>query len=102
MGFTVRVTLVVEVEGASRDTRGRHGSELDRGTSATTCRGSCRVEEEHGITNLSMLVGCHFRTRASDGLSSKRTLPLRTGFTEKRSCITRLAAVCSVTLILNC
>ena len=50
MGFTVRVTLVVEGEGASRDTRGRHGSELDRGTGATTCRGSCRVEEEHGIT----------------------------------------------------
>ena len=50
MGFTVRVTLVVEGEGASRDTRGRQGSELDRGTSGTTCRGSCRVEEEHGIT----------------------------------------------------
>ena len=35
------VTLAVEEEG---------GSKLDPGTSATTCWGSCRVEEEHGIT----------------------------------------------------
>ena len=50
MGFTMMVTLAVEEEGGSRDPRGRQGSELDRGTSATTCRGSCRVEEECGIS----------------------------------------------------
>ena len=63
MGFTMMVTLAVEEEGGSRDPRGRHGSELDRGTSATTCRGSCRVEEECGITvnNLQLIaIICHF------------------------------------------
>ena len=63
MGFSMMVTLAVEEEGGSRDPRGRQGSELDRGTIATTCRGSCRVEEAYSITvnNLQLIaIICHF------------------------------------------